>query len=179
MRSRNPTCSTRCGRTRSCPKATSRCSSRKFAMRWATARAARPSSEPFSVSVTPFQGTRRRAGTREAAASCWLSWGTQRAALIVGENILGRDPAASVLIDVVGVSRRHAMIAVSGDEVTLRDLASKNGTFANGERVTRRCRCRTIWKFRLGPVPDPLPSARLRRCRHRRSTLHDISRSST
>jgi DNA-binding winged helix-turn-helix (wHTH) protein len=99
----------------------------------------------FSGNATP--------GRTPAAASCWLNWGTQRAALIVGENILGRDPEASVLIDVVGVSRRHAMIVVSGDEVTLRDLASKNGTFANGERITNPIRLLDDTEIRLGPVP--------------------------
>ena len=56
----------------------------------------------FSGNATPGRNT-------AAPASCWLSWGTQRAALIVGENMLGRDPEAGVLIDVVGVSRsaRH------------------------------------------------------------------------
>jgi len=88
-----------------------------------------------------------------AAAPCWLTWGTQRATLVVGENVLGRDPAANVLVDVVGVSRRHAMIVVSGEEVTLRDLASKNGTFANGERVTAPLTLVDDMEIRLGPVP--------------------------
>ena len=92
-------------------------------------------------------------GQARAAAPCWLTWGTQRATLLIGENILGRDPAASVLIDMVGVSRRHAMIAVDGDQITLADLGSKNGTFAHGERITAPVSLVDDMEIRLGPVP--------------------------
>jgi len=100
-----------------------------------------------------FSGTAVAGRNVPAAAPCWLTWGTQRATLIVGENVLGRDPTANVLVDVVGVSRRHAMIVVSGKEVTLRDLASKNGTFANGERITDPVGLPDDTEIRLGPVP--------------------------
>jgi hypothetical protein len=86
-------------------------------------------------------------------APCWLTWGTERAALLMGENILGRDPEATVLIDMVGVSRRHAMIAVAADDVTMTDLGSKNGTFVNGERVTAPVSLTDDMEIRLGPVP--------------------------
>src|SRR5438132_2994772 len=88
-----------------------------------------------------------------AMAPCWLTWGTQRATLLMGENILGRDPAANVLIDVVGVSRRHAMIVVASGEITLHDLTSKNGTFVNGERITAPVSLMDDMEIRLGPVP--------------------------
>ena len=87
------------------------------------------------------------------AAPCWLTWGSQRATLLVGENVLGRDPASTVIIDMLGVSRRHAMIAVKGDDVTLTDLGSKNGTFANGERVIATMTLDDDVEIRLGPVP--------------------------
>jgi DNA-binding winged helix-turn-helix (wHTH) protein len=69
------------------------------------------------------------------AASCSVTWGSERARLKYGENVLGRDPEADVCIEGVGVSRRHAVIIVGEDGVELRDLASKNGTFADGVRV--------------------------------------------
>jgi len=99
------------------------------------------------------------------AASCWLTWGDQRATLRVGENILGRDPTSTVMIDMVGVSRRHAMIAVTGDEVTLTDLGSKNGTFANDVPVTQSVPLADDVEIRLGPVP-----IRFRRALHGGST---------
>jgi DNA-binding winged helix-turn-helix (wHTH) protein len=100
-----------------------------------------------------FSGTAVAGRNVPAAAPCWLTWETQRATLIVGENVLGRDPTANVVVDVVGVSRRHAMIFVSAEEVTLHDLASKNGTFANGERITGPVRLPDDTEVRLGPVP--------------------------
>jgi pSer/pThr/pTyr-binding forkhead associated (FHA) protein len=69
-------------------------------------------------------------------ATYCLAWDAERAPLIRGENLVGRDPAAHVRIDAVGISRRHAMIVVADDEVTLRDLSSKNGTFIDDVRVT-------------------------------------------
>ncbi|HET7710476.1 MAG TPA: FHA domain-containing protein [Thermoanaerobaculia bacterium] len=53
-----------------------------------------------------------------------------------GENILGRDPTADVQVDDSTVSRRHARVSISADEMTLEDLGSKNGTFLGEEQVT-------------------------------------------
>jgi len=52
------------------------------------------------------------------------------------ELTIGRNPGNDILIDNVGVSRRHAVIKVSGDRVVAEDLGSANGTFVNGERIT-------------------------------------------
>ena len=54
-----------------------------------------------------------------------------------GANIIGRDPAAAVVINAPDVSRHHAQLVVEGGAVTLEDLGSKNGTFIAGEAVTR------------------------------------------
>lgn len=56
--------------------------------------------------------------------------------LYAGPNILGRDPAAGILIDDATVSRRHACITIEGEKVTLEDLASKNGTYVEEARLT-------------------------------------------
>lgn len=90
---------------------------------------------------------------RAVPASCWLAWGTRRATLALGENVVGRDPEADVFIDAVGVFRRHALIVVAGEQVTLDDLSSKNGTFANGIRVTGPVALAEDTDIRLGPVP--------------------------
>ena len=55
--------------------------------------------------------------------------------LHAGENIIGRDPEAAIVIDSPDVSRHHARLVVSADAVTLEDLGSKNGTFVSGERL--------------------------------------------
>jgi DNA-binding winged helix-turn-helix (wHTH) protein len=58
----------------------------------------------------------------------WIVADGRRIALREGENIIGRDPAADVLIDAASVSRRHARILVSHSGALLEDLGSKNGT---------------------------------------------------
>ncbi len=58
-----------------------------------------------------------------------LRWPDGRAALREGEHVLGRDPDLELFIDGPSVSRRHAVIRVSGGEATIQDLGSKNGTF--------------------------------------------------
>lgn len=87
------------------------------------------------------------------ATSCWLAWGRRRATLALGENVVGRDPAADVFVDAVGVSRRHALIVVADGRATLADLSSKNGTFVNGIRVTGPVALTDDADIRLGPVP--------------------------
>ncbi|HEY3348722.1 MAG TPA: FHA domain-containing protein [Thermoanaerobaculia bacterium] len=73
-------------------------------------------------------------------------------ALQEGENILGRERDATAWIDVSSVSRRHARIVVSGDQATLEDLGSKNGTFLREEVVTRPVALSDGDRFRLGTV---------------------------
>ena len=58
-----------------------------------------------------------------------LRWPDGRAALTEGEHVLGRDPDLELFIDGPSVSRRHALIRVSGADATIQDLGSKNGTF--------------------------------------------------
>jgi DNA-binding winged helix-turn-helix (wHTH) protein len=64
-----------------------------------------------------------------------LVHGDERYRLAPGENVAGRDPAAEVFIASASVSRRHAIITVAGEDATLTDLGSKNGTWIDGQRV--------------------------------------------
>ncbi|MGH1343903.1 MAG: FHA domain-containing protein [Nannocystales bacterium] len=52
--------------------------------------------------------------------------------------ILGRSAAADIQILDQRVSREHARILVTADEVLLEDLGSHNGTFVHGLKVVRR-----------------------------------------
>ena len=65
-----------------------------------------------------------------------LRWPDGRAALREGEHVLGRDPDLELFIDATSVSRRHAVIRVSGGEATIQDLGSKNGTFVADRSAT-------------------------------------------
>ena len=51
------------------------------------------------------------------------------------EIVLGRHPDCDVTIEVGAVSRQHARIRIAGEDFTLEDLRSRNGTFLNGQEV--------------------------------------------
>ena len=54
-----------------------------------------------------------------------------------GVTHIGRGLSADVRLESPSVSRRHALVIVDGDDVVLADDRSRNGTWLNGERVTR------------------------------------------
>lgn len=54
-----------------------------------------------------------------------------------GVTRIGRGLSADVRLESPAVSRRHALIVVEGDEVVLADDRSRNGTWLNGDRITR------------------------------------------
>lgn len=58
--------------------------------------------------------------------------------LIPGKNVIGRLPDCPIVIGHPTVSGRHAVIYVEGDEFSLEDTGSRNGTFVNGCRVSER-----------------------------------------
>lgn len=64
-----------------------------------------------------------------------LAWPGGRAGLGDGEHVLGRDPDLELFLDAADVSRRHARITIAGDEATIEDLESKNGTFVCDRRL--------------------------------------------
>jgi len=49
---------------------------------------------------------------------------------------LGRAARADFVVDAALVSRLHCRLTLSGDDLRVEDLASTNGTWVNGERVT-------------------------------------------
>ena len=83
---------------------------------------ARPA--PADVSGGRASGPRLVAEGRE-----WL--------LTEGSNLLGRDRDCVVRIDSATLSRHHARIVLQGVDAILEDLASKNGTHVNAQRVTQ------------------------------------------
>ena len=52
-----------------------------------------------------------------------------------GRTLVGRSPECDIFLDDVTVSRRHAEIVREGDEFTIRDLGSLNGTYVNRKRI--------------------------------------------
>lgn len=53
-----------------------------------------------------------------------------------GPMVVGRDPACAIFLPSKRVSRKHAVVLVAGESVTMRDLGSQNGIVdADGARV--------------------------------------------
>jgi DNA-binding winged helix-turn-helix (wHTH) protein len=97
-----------------------------------------------------------------------IIWGRRVLPLAEGDNVLGRDEDVAIHIDDASVSRHHAVVHVRGDEVTIEDLGSKNGTYVKDTRVEREVRLADGETFavgelalvlRTGPLPGPTATA--------------------
>ncbi len=49
--------------------------------------------------------------------------------------LLGRLPSSDLMLEGIGVSRRHARVFLRDREAWVEDLGSRNGTFVDGERL--------------------------------------------
>lgn len=87
-----------------------------------------------------------------ATRSCWIVWSGREIALHDGDNIIGRDPDATVRLDLPSVSRRHARIVVSTNGAVLEDLGSKNGTFLRTQRITSAAPLGDLDELQVGSV---------------------------
>ena len=67
---------------------------------------------------------------------CRLIWHGESHEVPAGESLIGRDRGCAVCIDAESVSRHHARLKVTGREASIEDLASKNGTWLAGERIS-------------------------------------------
>ncbi|MEO8212739.1 MAG: FHA domain-containing protein [Myxococcales bacterium] len=63
---------------------------------------------------------------------------------------LGRDPLAEVPLRDPGVSRRHALLAMVGEEPSLTDAGSRGGTFVGGARLSSPLSLRGAAEVSLG-----------------------------
>lgn len=61
----------------------------------------------------------------------------ERHLLYDGENSVGRSQDCQIVLHGPTVSRHHAVIDIQDGEVTIEDLNSRNGTYVNGQRITR------------------------------------------
>jgi DNA-binding winged helix-turn-helix (wHTH) protein len=105
----------------------------------------------FRGTATGAEGGSSAPGSGSAEGPAfWLSTTAGDVRLNAGENVLGREAGLAARVDRPGVSRRHAAIRVKGDAATLSDLASKNGTFVNGKRVTAPTLLQDGDEIRLG-----------------------------
>ena len=68
------------------------------------------------------------------------------------EYTIGRDEGNAVRLTERNISRHHARILLAGEEATIEDLGSKNGTFVAERPVTSPVRLADGDEIRLGPV---------------------------
>jgi DNA-binding winged helix-turn-helix (wHTH) protein len=93
------------------------------------------------VETLPRRGYRLVAPVQPAtpvppsAGACRLVLDGRSYPLATGANLIGREPSAALCLDASSVSRRHAEICVSAAGASVRDLASKNGTYVDHARV--------------------------------------------
>jgi hypothetical protein len=81
-----------------------------------------------------------------------VSDGTRERELqLVGTLVVGRDPLCDITYDDALLSRRHAEFVAAGDQVTVRDLGSRNGVFVNGTKIAERS-LRSGDVVQIGPV---------------------------
>jgi adenylate cyclase len=77
-----------------------------------------------------------------------------------GSYVIGRELTCDVVIASQGVSRRHAMIHVSEDAVTVEDLGSSSGTLIDGEMVSGQVTRALPVLINLGHYPIKIFSAK-------------------
>lgn len=85
--------------------------------------------------------------------------------LRAGENIIGRVPECDVQIIGPSVSRRHACILVTGENATIEDLGSLNGTFVGDQRISVQTPLQDGDEIRIGTERVRLMSDRTVRAR--------------
>lgn len=99
---------------------------------------------------SPSQPPKQPQGGGVATAAWALRWRDRMIPLGDTPTVLGRSSQCHVQVEDPLVSRRHACLQVSGDELFLEDLRSANGVFVNGERVRRPKRLQDGDRILLG-----------------------------
>lgn len=81
-----------------------------------------------------------------------LQWAHGLVRLPAGIHLIGRAAGSAVMIDAPSVSREHARLAVSPDDLFLTDLGSKNGTFVRSARISAPIRLFDVCRITIGEV---------------------------
>jgi hypothetical protein len=98
------------------------------------------------VEVDIFENPRLKAGSLEVTALVRegelpvIVSGPDGTRLTLSEGqtlVIGRLPECDITVNDASISRRHAHITRHGDEVSITDLGSTNGTSVNGSKIQR------------------------------------------
>jgi len=91
--------------------------------------------------------------TAPAVASGWVLLVSGREVpLVDGDNVVGREAPAGIVINAPSVSRRHARLSVEGPRLVCEDLQSKNGTWVGTTRVAAPTELHDGDEVRFGSV---------------------------
>lgn len=124
-------------------------------------------SQPSGLTLIPGSGSVAR------DLICWLTDGEYLYPLRMGVNTVGRSSDNDVVLEDPYSSRRHcAFLVHSNESCELHDMASKNGTYVNGKRLTgpvflkagdelRLSNQHFIFRSRSGEARPPSPPATL------------------
>jgi len=69
-----------------------------------------------------------------------------------GENIVGRLAECDICVDDTSLSRQHAVVTVKSGKVTVKDLGSKNHTFAGDKEIISEVEIRLDTRLKFGAV---------------------------
>ena len=116
----------------------------------------------------------------------WLDYQGRTFELRPGEVLIGRSSNCHLVLDDGLVSRRHAQIVVSEENLLIEDFGSANGVFVNGKRVAGREPLKPGDQLLVGkqtfvvcsvarPPAVSMPNARLAETLHGMRTLPDLS----
>lgn len=67
-----------------------------------------------------------------------------------GETMIGRDPGCELMLDNLGVSRRHAHLREVQGNFIIEDQNSTNGVFVNGHRISNPAQVHPEDDIRIG-----------------------------
>jgi hypothetical protein len=98
-----------------------------------------------------FTGDVETVGSERISTVLLLCEG-QRLPLYEGTSSVGRSHECDVVLTGATVSRCHAFILISGSTILLEDRGSRNGTYVDGQRITRT-RVRHQAEIVFGAVP--------------------------
>lgn len=68
----------------------------------------------------------------------------------LGDFVVGRSSSCNLALDDALVSRRHALLCVSRDSLTVEDLGSRNGISVNGKRAEGRVQLKHLDRITIG-----------------------------
>ena len=95
-------------------------------------------------------GPVEEARARRPPPRALLAVGERRLLIPAGGGTVGRSRDCDIVLDDVGISRRHAEIRPSVDGWTITDLGSTNGLLLNGQDVRGRMPLHPKDRIQLG-----------------------------